>query len=102
MSIDQLLTALAQHDVKLFLEGNRLRYRSPAGAFTPELRAAIGEHREEVIRRLARGGTSPNNGVAKCVFCDWRNWVDDPPRGGSIRTKCRLCGRFIGYRPENL
>jgi hypothetical protein len=31
---------------------------------------------------------------------DPRNWVDEPPKGRMIRTHCKLCGDFVGYRPR--
>lgn len=34
--------------------------------------------------------------------CEHTSWMDLPPSGGRIRTTCRRCGKFIGYRPENL
>lgn len=34
----------------------------------------------------------------RCSHADSRTWVDDPPAEGRIRTCCRICGDFIGYR----
>lgn len=43
------------------------------------------------------GGTSSG----KCDHLDVANWKDaaDPKRPSLIRTTCRVCGRFLGYRP---
>lgn len=27
------------------------------------------------------------------------NWVDEPAIADKIRTHCKICGDFIGYRP---
>ena len=31
---------------------------------------------------------------------DSQNWADEPPAAGLIRTHCKICGDFIGYRPD--
>ena len=99
MTAEQLLADLARSEITLFLEDDRLRYRAPEGALTRERRAAIAEHRAQIIERL-RGHRVPRTPVAKCIHCDRQDWVDDPPKDDRIRTTCGKCGRFIGFRPE--
>jgi len=48
----ELLKALRDRGVSLVVDGSQLRYRAPRGAFTDELRAAIAQHRPEVLRLL--------------------------------------------------
>jgi hypothetical protein len=98
MSVDVLLSSLADRSVELFLDGDRLRYRAPAGALTMELRGGIAAQRLAIIEHL-RVRTAVTADASRCTKCDRRNWRDDPLQDGRIRTTCGKCGRFIGYRP---
>ena len=99
MSLDDLFDRLAERAVHLSLEGDRLCFRAPKGALSADLRHAIVDHREAVIARLQRRA-SLGTATGHCSVCDRRNWVDESPKDGRIRTVCGVCGRFIGYRPS--
>jgi amino acid adenylation domain-containing protein len=51
-----LIARLRAADVRLVLDGGKLRVNAPKGALTDELRAAIGAHRESLIEALTSGG----------------------------------------------
>ena len=101
MTVDQLLSSLAQNKVVLFLDGDRLRYRAPEGSLTPDMRAAIAQHRTAIIDHLQPKVPSSLQPPVECITCDRQYWVDEPPKNGRIRTTCSKCGQFIGYRPVN-
>ena len=98
MTFDELLRSLDDRDVKLYLDGDRLRYRAHRGALTPDLRSDIAAHRAAIIDHLRTRPAATTVSPPR-TNCDWRNWVDAPPQGGRIRTTCGKCQRFIGYRP---
>jgi hypothetical protein len=99
VTVDHLLRCLADRDVELYLDDDRLRFRAREGALTSELRTAIGVHREEIIERV-RGQGALTIASGPCVKCDNRDWRDSPAQDGRIRTTCKKCGRFIGYRRD--
>lgn len=101
MMPDQLLVDLAKRQVSLFLEDDHLRFRSPPGALTPDLRAVIAEHRTEIIEQLRGRANTTTVRSPRCVSCHRQYWIDEPPRNGRIRTTCGQCGRFVGYRPKD-
>ena len=100
MTVDQLLATLEGRRISLFLNGAALNYRAPAGAVTAELREAISHHRQKIIARLRARRNGGNNRMPKCIHVNPWDWIDEPPTNGRIRTTCRRCGRFIGYRPS--
>ena len=52
MSVSELLGVLSAQGVELWFEGDRLRFRSPKGALTPEQRAELGAKKAEVLAHL--------------------------------------------------
>lgn len=52
MSTEQLLTELRTLDIRLFVEGDRLRCSAPKGSLTSELEQRIAAHKPELIRAL--------------------------------------------------
>lgn len=56
-SLDELLAELSRLDVRLVLDGDKLRVDAPRGALTPELHAALVERKAEVVARLRAAGT---------------------------------------------
>ena len=59
-TLDQLLSLLHKRGVQLWVEGQDLRYRSPADALTPDLLEHLGRQKSAVIKFLqnARAGSS--------------------------------------------
>lgn len=96
MSVDELFACLADRGVQLYLDAGRLRFKAPVGALTKPLRDGITTYRTTIIERIESGASVPK----RCSYCDWRNWIDEPPKYGRIRTTCGKCGKFIGYRPH--
>lgn len=60
INIDQLLLELSQRKVKLWLDGDRLRYKAPKEAFTPELLTQVKEYKADIIAFLQEATNSTN------------------------------------------
>src|SRR6202000_2124169 len=52
MNPSDYLSHLLDQGIRLWVEGNRLRYRAPAGAMTKEILAVVEERKPELIRFL--------------------------------------------------
>lgn len=86
MTVDKLLTDLSRREIILSVDGNRLLFDAPAGALTPELRAAITARRAELIARLSVVATSPAPPatVSARPLIDFSRWVCRPTADGTI------------------
>jgi hypothetical protein len=102
MTAKSLITTLAAHGIDLHLEGGVLRYRAPTGVLTADLKEQIVKRRSEIISHLGRPTELGAESLGSACRCEVASWVDGPPQDGRIRTHCGNCGKFIGYRPENL
>jgi hypothetical protein len=54
LRIYKFLSNLRKLDVEIFTDGEKLRFRAPKGTITPELRAQLSEHKEEILSFLRR------------------------------------------------
>lgn len=70
----------------------RIRLTVQVGDVPPEAVVLARDHKPELIDLLSQSCQPHNNP---------ENYIDVPApnRPGWIRTTCRVCGRFIGYRP---
>ena len=78
MTSSEILTKLDRRGVVLEPNGDKLRYRAPQGALTPELREAITENKAEIIstlRRLGDGQAPPADRPSQNEQ-ELRRWMD--------------------------
>ncbi|MDT9701393.1 MupA/Atu3671 family FMN-dependent luciferase-like monooxygenase [Streptomyces sp. P17] len=64
MKVVDLLHRLREAGIELWAEGEKLRFSAPPGALTDELRAALREHRDEVLDLLSRASAAPETAEA--------------------------------------
>ncbi|AGC43405.1 non-ribosomal peptide synthetase [Myxococcus stipitatus DSM 14675] len=65
-SIDALMQHLRGLDIRLWLEGERLRFSAPPGALTPELQAELKERKAEVLAFL-QDAAQATRGAAETI-----------------------------------
>lgn len=53
-SVDDILLSLQKSNIQLWLDGGRLKYRAPKGAFPDQLRAELKERKSEIIECLSK------------------------------------------------
>ena len=69
-NVDQLLLELSQRKIKLWLEGDRLRYKAPKDALTPELLSQVKEHKANIITFLKSATNSTSTQLPDIVKID--------------------------------
>ncbi|MFW9260821.1 amino acid adenylation domain-containing protein [Nostoc sp. CALU 546] len=69
-TLDELLSELRQRDVKLWLEGDRLRYRAAKDSLTPELLTELKTQKAEIINFLRQITTSASSQIPPIVACE--------------------------------
>lgn len=93
MTAAETIDALAKMGVSVVCPSpGRIRLTVSIGNVPPEAVALAQDHKPELINLLTQSCQPHNNP---------ENYIDVPApnRPGWIRTTCRVCGRFIGYRP---
>ena len=88
-----LFSELRERQVKLWREGDQLRFTAPAGALTPELRMAMTERKHELLAVLA---AEPAAEGAPLSFAQERLWVVDQLDPGLAHYNVALCWRLTG------
>ncbi|MCX8132084.1 MAG: C39 family peptidase [Clostridia bacterium] len=69
-TINNLLEELNNRKVKLWVDGNILRYKAPKGVLTQEMLKTIGEKKEEIVRSLRKNYILLNVDSVHDVTCD--------------------------------
>lgn len=62
-SIDELLSDFHNLDVKLWVDGDKLRYSAPKGAITPDLLQELREYKADIIKLLQQPLLTSNFGI---------------------------------------
>jgi amino acid adenylation domain-containing protein len=108
-SVVQLLSGLRDRGVKIWAEGEKLRFTAPQGALTPELKAELAERKAEILAFLRQGQAPapaagpvprarPEGDPVPLSFAQQRLWFLDQLHPGSaeynVTRAVRLSGRL--------
>src|SRR5262249_33082749 len=100
VTIEELLTTLDAHDIRVALVDGRLSCDAPRGRLTPALRAALEVHRDGLIARLASRDViarQPRDGRAfPLSHAQRRLWLLDRLEGGTPRYNIVAATRLTG------
>ncbi len=102
-AVEELLALLSSLDIKLWVEGDHLRYNAPKGALTPELRARLRERKAEIIAFLGPDNHTSSfdlnpisrNGDIPLSFTQERFWLHQTSNP-TLRYNVTSCFRLTG------
>ena len=95
MTIPKLLDLLRDLDVRIRLEGERLRYNAPKNALTPELRNTLLERKPEIIAFLREVGSRARAAFSPILSAS----VEKEPPLSSAQQRLWFIDRFEEGRP---
>ena len=87
---EALVRGLRAKGVTFEVTNGRIAFQGPEGVLTQSDLDEMKEFKPEILLLFNRSCRLHN---------DQRNYVDVVLKSGWIRTTCRVCGRFVGYRP---
>ena len=104
MSVVELLSSLAKKDIRLWLEGENLRFSAPEGAFTPEIRDQIVAQKPQIIEFLKQAQKATQAAIPKAdrdqplvaSYAQQRLWILDQINPGDITYNMASALRIKG------
>ena len=97
MTLGELLSLLRGRRIRLWVEGDRVRYQAPPDSMTSELRSQLHEFEEEIVRRVRRDHllaaegvpitSAPTRSVYPASFNQQQMWVQEFFTTGGPRLK---------------
>jgi hypothetical protein len=106
VTADEVLTTAQRAGIRLFAEGDQLRYRAPKGVLTPELRHALVAHKAALLAVLQEAEEERRDimGADDVPAAITRAGLDEPLIIGSLCPRCREDGRiaYLYVRREGI
>ena len=104
MSIVELLSSLAKDDIRLWLEGENLRYSAPEGKFTADVRSRIVANKAAIVEFLKQAQARPAAAIPrvprdtpiKATHGQSRLWVVDKINPGDVTYNIPAAFRLTG------